>query len=31
MENNKKKFNWVGFAIEVIKLALAFFAGVQVQ
>lgn len=30
MEKKSKKFNWINFAVEVIKLALAFFAGVQV-
>lgn len=26
----KKKFNWKGFIIEVVKLAVAFFTGTQI-
>lgn len=31
MTTEKKKFNWVGFAIEVIKLVIVFATGTQVN
>lgn len=30
-EQPKKKFNWLGFAIEVVKLAIAFLSGTQIS
>lgn len=27
----KKKFNWLGLAIEIVKVAIAFFTGTQVN
>lgn len=30
-KSEKKKFNWLGFAIEVVKLAIAFLTGTQVS
>lgn len=30
-EKGKKKFNWLGFVIEVAKLAIAFLTGTQVS
>lgn len=29
-KQEKQKFNWLGFAIEVVKLAIAFLTGTQV-
>lgn len=31
MSTKKKSFNWLGFAIEVVKLAIAFLTGTQVN
>lgn len=30
MEDQKKKFNWKGLIIEIVKLALAFVSGTQI-
>lgn len=30
-EEKKKKFNWLNFAIEVVKLAIAFLTGTQIS
>ena len=30
MDKEKKKFNWLGFVVEVVKLAIAFLTGTQV-
>lgn len=30
-DEKKKKFNWLGFAIEVVKLAIAFLTGTQIS
>ena len=30
-EKGKKKFNWLGFVVEVVKLAIAFVTGTQVS
>lgn len=29
-DDGKKKINWLGLVIEIVKVAIAFFAGVQV-
>lgn len=31
MTKEKKKFNWAGFVIEVVKLAIAFITGTQIS
>lgn len=31
MTTEKRKFNWVAFAIEVIKLAIVFATGTQIN
>ena len=31
MDEKKKKFNWLGFVVEVVKLAIAFLTGTQVS
>ena len=30
-QEGKKKFNWLGFVVEVVKLAIAFVTGTQVS
>lgn len=30
-KQEKKKFNWLGFVIEVVKLAIAFVTGSQID
>lgn len=28
-QNGRKKINWLGLVVEIVKVAVAFFAGVQ--
>ena len=31
MEKQKKKFNWLGLVVEIVKVAIAFLTGTQID